>query len=60
MAVNGIRVKIKDASGSYIAFRYVASNAQSRIKKDQFMEQVQAGIFDLVNPEILGPEEEEK
>ena len=60
MRLNGIRVKIKDVSGSFVAFRYMNSNAQSRIKKSTFVEQVQTGVFDLVNPERLALEEEEK
>lgn len=42
-----------DASGSFISFRYISSNARSRVKKDQFMADYNNGVFSVVNPSLL-------
>lgn len=53
MKLKGVRVKVLDSNGSFISFRYISSNARSRMKKDQFMQDFKDGTYHVVNPGIL-------
>jgi hypothetical protein len=54
MTLQGINIRIIDASKSFISFRYVNSNARSRVKRSQFMQDYESGVFNVINPEALG------
>lgn len=60
MTLQGISIRIIDASKSFISFRYVNSNARSRVKRAQFMQDYQSGVFNVINPEALGEEVKEE
>lgn len=45
-----MRVRIIDSSGSFVSFKYLASNAKSRMKKEEFQDACDKGIFNVVNP----------
>lgn len=53
MSFTGIRVKVKDVSNSYVSFKYLTSNAHSRIKKADFLKGMDKGEYNVVNPEAL-------
>lgn len=56
MNVRGISVKVISVTGSFISFKYQSSNSRSRCKREKFMQNMENGIFDVKNPEILGKE----
>jgi hypothetical protein len=45
-----MRVRVIDSTGSFVSFKYLASNSKSRMKKEEFKEQCDKGIFNVVNP----------
>jgi hypothetical protein len=53
MPIKGIRVKVVDVNNSFISYRYLSSNARSRIKKAKFIKEYQEGVFNVVNPDAL-------
>lgn len=53
MSVRGISVKVISVSGSFVSFKYQTSNSRSRYKKDEFMKNIETGVFEVINPEIL-------
>ncbi len=52
----GIDVKFISMKGSYISLKYTASNATTRVKKDQFINDYAKGVYNVVNVDDL-PEE---
>jgi len=52
--MRGLRVKVIDMSGSFVSFKYMSSNAKTRVKKTAFMKDYEKGVYDVVNPEIMG------
>lgn len=53
MGLTGVKVKVLHLTDSFVSFRYIDSNARSRMKKEQFMRDYQEGTYDVVNPEFL-------
>lgn len=54
MNIKGTRVKVVDATSSFISFKYINSNSRSRIKREDFIKDFKSGTLDVINPEILG------
>ena len=48
-----VKVKIIEATSSFISFRYISSNARSRVRRQDFIDDYQTGKIDVANPEIL-------
>jgi hypothetical protein len=46
-----MRVRIIDSKGSFVSFKYLASNAKSRMKKEEFEDACEKGVFYVVNPD---------
>lgn len=53
MEFRKIKVKITDATSSFISFRYISSNARSRVRRKDFINDFQTGKIEVSNPEIL-------
>lgn len=54
MSMRGIDVRIMDATKSFISFRYINSNARSRVRRNKFVEDYKKGVFHVLNPQALG------
>ena len=48
-----VKVKIIEATASFISFKYISSNARSRVRSKDFITDYQAGKIDVSNPELL-------
>ena len=53
MNFRGVRVKIVDVSASFVSFKYESSNARSRVKRRQFVNDYQNGKIEVTNPSML-------
>ncbi|MEE9439153.1 MAG: hypothetical protein V3V14_09150 [Saprospiraceae bacterium] len=53
MTSQGLKIKIIDIKGSFVSFKYLSSNAKSRIKKDEFISEYEKGVFNVANPAKL-------
>ncbi|MFT4536409.1 MAG: hypothetical protein ACI9P5_003785 [Saprospiraceae bacterium] len=53
MNIRGVRVRILEVTSSFVSFKYESSNAKSRVKRQQFVDDFQMGKLDVVNPSIL-------
>ena len=48
-----VKVKIIEATASFISFKYISSNARSRVRSKDFIDDYQTGKIDVSNPELL-------
>lgn len=53
MDFRGVSVRVVDVNKSYVSYRYVNSNARSRVNRKKFMKDFQEGVLNVVNPELL-------
>lgn len=52
-----MKIKIIDTGRKHISFKYVASNAASRMDKNSFLQDYKNGVFDIVNPGKLNKDD---
>jgi hypothetical protein len=48
-----VKVKIIEVTSSFVSFKYMSTNAKSRIRRMAFMDQYENGKIDVTNPQLL-------
>lgn len=53
MDTRKVKVKIMDVTSSFVSFKYISTNARSRLRRKSFIADFQHGKIDVSNPEML-------
>ncbi len=53
MAAHTMKIKVTDTTSSFVGFKYINSNAKSRMKIDDFIRDYEMGILEVINPDAI-------